>query len=251
MATRVDAARLEELIDANGLLARDLATAQERSTRVAAEQARVIEQLQSTIVRLRGELASAATLLSQGREQLQALEDAAPGLRSRFELALENERLLGRMHELQRSQLRWHQEAERQRRRADEVTPPSPPPSSPQAGSCNVVGAGAALRDRSVLCVGGRPASVPFYRRVIERTGGRFLHHDGGDEDNVVQLDATLDSADLVICQTGCISHDAYWRVKDHCKRTGKPCVFVESPSRAGLERALGLVRPTAPPNDD
>lgn len=34
--------------------------------------------------------------------------------------------------------------------------------------------------------------------------------------------------ADLVVYQTGCISHNAYWRVKDFCKCTGKRCVFVE-----------------------
>jgi hypothetical protein len=80
---------------------------------------------------------------------------------------------------------------------------------------------------------------VPVYRQLIERTGGRFLHHDGGEEDSAAKLDSTLAAADLVICQTGCISHDAYWRVKDHCKRTGKRCLFVDTPSRAGLERAL------------
>jgi hypothetical protein len=94
------------------------------------------------------------------------------------------------------------------------------------------------LADRSVLCVGGRTASIPLYRLVVERTGGRFLHHDGGEEDNPAKLDATLAAADLVICQTGCVSHGAYWRVKDHCKRTGKRCVFVETPSRSALERA-------------
>lgn len=41
-------------------------------------------------------------------------------------------------------------------------------------------------------------------------------------------LDASLAAADLVICQTGCLSHGAYWRVQDHCKRTGKSCVLVE-----------------------
>ncbi|MFY9511724.1 MAG: DUF2325 domain-containing protein, partial [Rubrivivax sp.] len=100
------------------------------------------------------------------------------------------------------------------------------------------------LHDRAVLCVGGRPASVPVYRQLIEGTGGRFLHHDGGSEDNPARLDATLAAADLVICQTGCISHDAYWRVKDHCKRTGKRCVFVDSPSGAGLKRALLSLTP-------
>lgn len=51
--------------------------------------------------------------------------------------------------------------------------------------------------------------------------------------------------SDLVVRRlTGCISHNAYWRVKDHCKRTGKRCVFVESPSTAQLKRALVILAP-------
>lgn len=46
-------------------------------------------------------------------------------------------------------------------------------------------------------------------------------------------LDANLAAADLVICQTGCISHDEYWRVQDHCRRTGKPCILVDQPLAA------------------
>lgn len=46
-------------------------------------------------------------------------------------------------------------------------------------------------------------------------------------------LDANLAAADLVICQTGCISHDEYWRVQDHCRRTGKPCILVDQPLSA------------------
>ncbi|WP_432240366.1 DUF2325 domain-containing protein [Herbaspirillum robiniae] len=41
-------------------------------------------------------------------------------------------------------------------------------------------------------------------------------------------LEASVAAADLVICQTGCLSHGDYWRVQDHCKRTGKTCVMVE-----------------------
>jgi hypothetical protein len=52
-------------------------------------------------------------------------------------------------------------------------------------------------------------------------------------------LDANLTAADLVICQTGCISHNAYWKVKDFCKRTGKRCVFIENPSATSLARSL------------
>ena len=46
--------------------------------------------------------------------------------------------------------------------------------------------------------------------------------------DDFAALEADLAAADLVICQTGCMSHGAYWRVQDHCKRTGKACVLVE-----------------------
>lgn len=50
-------------------------------------------------------------------------------------------------------------------------------------------------------------------------------------------LEDSLRCADLVICQTGCVSHGAFWRVEDHCKRTGKACVLVEQPG------ALRIVR--------
>ncbi len=49
-------------------------------------------------------------------------------------------------------------------------------------------------------------------------------------------LDSSLAAADLVICQTGCISHDEYWRVQDHCRRTGKPCILVDQPLSEGVE---------------
>ena len=39
-------------------------------------------------------------------------------------------------------------------------------------------------------------------------------------------LSAHLVAADLVICQTGCVSHGGYWREDDQCRRTGKGCVL-------------------------
>ncbi|MCD2511630.1 DUF2325 domain-containing protein [Comamonas endophytica] len=44
-----------------------------------------------------------------------------------------------------------------------------------------------------------------------------------------------LTAANLVICQTGCLSHGDYWRVQDHCRRTGKTCVLVEQASGAHI----------------
>lgn len=85
------------------------------------------------------------------------------------------------------------------------------------------------LNGKAVLCVGGRRGAVHSYREVVEQRGGRFLHHDGGLEESLHQIDSVVAAADMVICQAGCISHNAYWRVKDLCKRTGKPCMFVKS----------------------
>ena len=244
-ATRADLARFEALIDENAILARELGAAQQRSARHVAEHNRQTEQRQAELVRMRAELIGRDTTLAMVREQLQTLEQASPGLRSRFELAREGQLQAERIHDLQRAMLQAQQEAERQRRRADEAVVEQQHRdlqravvAEPDDGTLPDE-ALTALQNQAVLCVGGRTAVVPVYRQLIERIGGRFMHHDGGDEDSAAKLDSTLAAADLVICQTGCISHDAYWRVKDHCKRTGKRCLFVDTPSRAGLERAL------------
>lgn len=238
-ANRADLQRLEALLDENQILGRELAQAQSRSSRVLAERAGQIERLQSEQLRLRGELLGRDTAMAGLREDLQRLEAAVPGLRNRQEQADQIRLQQSRIHELERALLAAQQQVERERRRVEEArqmlnlarTPqPAPEPdlALPE------------LSERAVLCVGGRQAVVPIYRQLIERTGGRFLHHDGGEEDAVAKLDASLAAADLVICQTGCISHDAYWRVKDHCKRHGKRCVFVDKPSASSLQRALG-----------
>lgn len=93
----------------------------------------------------------------------------------------------------------------------------------------------------AVLCVGDASAHAAVAQRLVEMVGGHFLHHAGDSEGYQARnaLEASLVAADLVICQTGCVSHGAYWRVKDHCRRTGKRCVFVEQPSASSLQRAL------------
>ena len=245
MVTRVELARFEQLIDENAVLARTLGQAQQRCTRQAAEFARQREQLESELLHSRTALIGSRSELEQARERLAELSAADPDLAARLQLAADKrelqERLLQAQRALQRAQQQLAAEAERSRelaqalaRQAGAATTEAPAPQPPQAA--------ARLDARSVLCVGGRLASVPIYRRVVERVGARFLHHDGGDEDSQQRLDATLAAADLVICQTGCISHGAYWRVKEHCKRTGKRCLFVEVPSRQAIEQALARV---------
>ena len=48
-------------------------------------------------------------------------------------------------------------------------------------------------------------------------------------------LEASMAAADLVICQTGCLSHGAYWRDQEHCRRTGKACTLPDAPATKQL----------------
>lgn len=63
----------------------------------------------------------------------------------------------------------------------------------------------------------------------------------GGSTD---ALESSLHAADLVICQTGCLSHGEFWRVQDHCKRTGKTCVMTEEPEALRIMRIHSLPEP-------
>lgn len=237
----VDLRRHEALIEENGVLTRALAAAQQRVTRLTAQHARQAAEQQAALARLGAERAAGDAMIESLRAALARVEAMAPELPTRFKLARENEALVARLHASEQALLAARQDAERERRRADAQASLPPPPTPSAAAAADEANQACARRldDRSVLCVGGRQGSLPIYRRLVERTGGRFLHHDGGEEHNPARLDATLAAADLVICQTGCVSHDAYWRVKDHCRRTGKQCLFVHNPSRTSLQRAL------------
>ena len=55
--------------------------------------------------------------------------------------------------------------------------------------------------------------------------------------DDAAQLTTRLEAADLVICQVGCLSHGDHWRVQDHCRRTGKPCILAPHPEAVRVVR--------------
>lgn len=249
-AQRADMKRMEVLLDENAVLARQLASAQQRHTQLAQDHLKRQSAQQTQLMQLRASLISRDTQLAALQAQLQQLEHAVPELACRFKQASEIACQAERIHVLEHALFMAQQESLRRGRlieaqavafesrlgQANGYVQPVPVPElippSPQ------------LDNRAVLCVGGRTASVPLYRCIIEGVGGRFAHHDGGEEENLAKLDSTLAAADLVICQTGCISHNAYWRVKDHCKRTGKQCVFVENTGTSSLKRALSEWQP-------
>lgn len=233
-AYRVDHAQMDSLLNENAVLSRALAGAQQRTQDMVQSHARVQARLEQEAMRLRAELITRQTELDRLQQELAELRAAAPDLPARLSLVRTNQAQQERIQSLQRALNLAEKHAQQPRLVTHltaptelEPTRPSPPPAAPS------------WQDRSVLCVGGRPNVIPIYRDLIEQTGAQFMHHDGGLEDNPGRLDHTLAAADLVICQAGCISHDAYWRVKQHCKRSNKPCVFVETPSKHAMERAL------------
>ena len=241
---RAELQRLDKLKEEHAILAHELAALKERHAREQAQRAAEASSLQAEVMKLRGRLLARDFSLSSLQTDLAMLEAAVPDLRAREELARRVELQQRRIQELERDRTLWQQRASKESERAEAL--------SQEARSLRArleqrevavdergEGELADLRHKAILCVGGRQAVVPSYRQLIECTGGRFLHHDGGEENNPAQLEASLAAADLVICQTGCISHGAYWRVKDHCKRTGKRCVFVDKPSASSLARCL------------
>lgn len=248
-AVRIDAARFHDLIRENGVLARELGKAQERCTRLMAEKSADIEQLGARLIQQRAVVIQKDTRIACLSEDLENLKASLPEYENASRWQKKLEQLSARHAELEaqnahlRQQLGQAQRSLSLREQEDAAKPASaqrPEPAQPSPAAFE-------LQHRTVLCVGGRNGNVANYRNVIEKAGGRFAHHDGGLENNPGALDSSLAAADLVICQTGCISHNAYWRVKDFCKRTGKQCVFVESPSTSSLTRSLQQITGDGP----
>ncbi|AQR71896.1 hypothetical protein BZG29_11200 [Janthinobacterium sp. LM6] len=205
--------------------------AQARCSAQLAAQAARIAQLESELMRARVQVVIRDTRLALARDELAELAASVPGLPTRVRLARRVEWLGERVQDLMRELLRlqWL------------PAPSAVPVSALQAD----------VREKAVLYVsnysslelGQDAGGANVAQQAIEQAGGRFLHHAGGDDgaDDAAALEAGLVAADLVICQTGCVSHDAYWRVHDHCKRTGKQCVLVDQPQAMHFVRKEAL----------
>lgn len=94
-------------------------------------------------------------------------------------------------------------------------------------------------RIRALQDVPQQRVPAPEHGRERGQERRQERRQERGREHEAPGLEESLAAADLVICQSGCVSHGAYWRVQDHCKRTGKTCVLVDDPE------ALRVVRIT------
>lgn len=192
----MNAVFLDPLAEERRLLVTQLGRVQRRCSDLVARQAAEIARLEACVMQLRGALIVRDTALAFAREERRQLEAAVPGLSRRAVLARRVEDLMMRVQDLMRERL---------------VSRPAPMPE---------------LRRRAVLCVGGDAAALDVARRSVERAGGEFVLNRLEAEEDEQALEASIRAADLVICQTGCVSHDLYWRVQDCCRRTGKRCVM-------------------------
>lgn len=233
-ATRVEAREVQALTEANAQLALELGRAQQRGAQAQAERAADNERLNAQLMRLRAEAIARDTAAAAQNAEMELLRRAAPEVGTRVQLTQRVAELTQRVRELEK-------ELHDLRRDARAAPPACAAPAGPARADEGVsaVEAPFDLGARSILCVGGRSGHIPIYRDLVERHGGRFAYHDGGIEDSTQRLGASLAAADLVICQAGCLNHNAYGIVKDHCKRTGKRCVYLDRPSAAGFARGL------------
>jgi hypothetical protein len=190
--------QIDQLIDEHRTLMRHFGKAQARCSDLVRIQAAELVELRSQAVRLRAAIIVRETTLAWEREDRAALRALIPGLPRRMALARQVDQLVERVHELMRERLHWQW-----RRSTDHVAP-------------------------SVMS--GTVASDPTEAIAMPTCGAEPV-------EDPVGFETSLAEADLVICQTGCLSHDDYWRVQDHCKRTGKACVVVAQPDAVRIVR--------------
>ena len=242
---RAELKALRSLQGENAELRRQLAELRSDAEAARHEKAQETRILAERLTELRAEQAGRDACIAHLSAELGKLRDSVPELKHRQTLARRADDAEARAAALSAQCRAQGEELERLRRRVGEMEETGmeqPAPAAPSIQPESIAGKplGESLDGKCVLCVGGRSDAIDGYRDAVERHGGRFLHHDGGLEESLHRIDSALAAADLVICQTGCISHNAYWRVKEQCKRTGKPCVFVKGSGVSGFGRLLG-----------
>lgn len=209
------------------MLLKEYGRVQQRCSDVIADQAARLQMQQEQIARMQREamLLHAQVIMRESalawlRQDMQELTQAIPGLSTRVTLARKVESLSQRIQDLMREVLRL--EWLRKDHSASRIAP------------------AADLRARSVLYIVQDGVGHEVEPTTV-KGGQRFMRHAWKNDEDNASLEASLSEADLVICQTGCVSHDAYWRVQDHCKRTGKQCVLVDQPQALQFVRSIAL----------
>lgn len=238
-AERIDRHAFDSLAREHATLVREFGRVQQRMTQFAEEKSMQLAELGEQLLRTRGESARQEARADRAEAELQSLQSLRDASVRIGALELEIARLQSRLAEQRAANAGLEDALATARREHLQAHGACVADAAEASGDDAVPSADVGLPARTILCVGGRQGSLTSYRAAVEQTGASFLYHDGGLEQSTQVLEAGLSAADLVICQTGCISHDAYWRVKDHCKRHQKQCLYVDSPSQSAIRREL------------
>ncbi|MBI4740695.1 MAG: DUF2325 domain-containing protein [Betaproteobacteria bacterium] len=241
---RADLDALKTLKVKNAQLRLQLSVARAEADALRVEKTHELLEIGLRHDRLRAELAGKDALVAGLTAQLEVLRQSVPDLKARQTLARRASDAEARATALTAKAAELEEEAERLRRlarHADETIQQLLAVAERMGDETGGAAEHAtpSLSGLRILCVGGRTGSVDAYRKEVERRGGCFLHHDGGLEESLHRIDSAMTAADLVVCQAGCISHNAYWRVKEQCKRTGKQCLFIKSAGATGFGRMV------------
>ncbi|ALM82242.1 DUF2325 domain-containing protein [Bordetella sp. N] len=167
----------------------------------------IIAGLEAQVMQLRASVVAKETALAWAHDDLEALRVAVPDLPKRVALTRRVAELEARVVDL----LRAASSPERGRQHEDAVKEAVRVPPA---------------REEVILWV-ARNRAAEWTEHALDTRGNRVLHSDGSDASS---LEAGLADAELVVCQTGCVTHQAWWRVQDFCTRTGKQCVLVDRP---------------------
>lgn len=196
-------------MDEHAVLMSAYGRAQDRCSRLLAEQAAQIVTLQAQVMRLHAALLVRDSAMAMVHEELGTRAGRVTSLPSRLLGLLK----VGRGH--------------------------------PRAAQRPDAGEAGGLREKSVMCIAQGAMASGLAQHLVEIAGGRYLHQcaDVLEDADDAAIEASLLAADLVICQTGCVSHGAWWRVQDHCRRTGKPCLLVDADSDAQAKPAAQPVQ--------
>lgn len=237
--TRADLCMLKAVQRENTGLRQELAAIQGELASLRQSKARELSARDTACAALQADLASKEAGFANLQAQLGKLRDSLPELGDRQALARRANDAENRALALSAHAAAVDQQNRRLRERLEQLENERIERQRNHPAAAVDRCAPARLAGKAVLCVGGRSGNVEAYRQTIEQRGGRFLHHDGGQEESLHRIDAALAAADLVVCQAGCISHNAYWRVKEACKRTGKPCLYLKKAGTTGLSRLI------------
>lgn len=218
---------VERLQREHVLLCRQYGALQKRCTEQLDSQRAEIRQLQAELMKVRATVMVRDTALAFAREDQARLQASLPGLPKRQALVRRLDTMSNRIQELMRECLYWRWQA-----RPQEI---------PQQAFARMPADADALQSCVVAESKSNYAAERDVNAVTESLSSAGV-------DGLADLEASLVAADLVICQTGCLSHGDYWRVQDHCKRTGKACVVAAQPDSVRIVRIHSTPASSAAP---